>query len=96
MITDQVQFLQEQADAILREASRDTMLHSVACNFVKRPGQVYHLYEKTDGQLYFSMLSPEVNTTTVTKMIQVKIILYKTYFSMVKSTSYFFELKNLV
>lgn len=33
-------------------------MDQIACNFLKRPGQVYHLYYKLDHR-YFSMLSPE-------------------------------------
>ncbi|XP_060518878.1 uncharacterized protein C1orf50 homolog [Cylas formicarius] len=29
------------------------------CNFVQRPGNTYHLYQKDSGQTYFSMLSPQ-------------------------------------
>ena len=36
------------------------MLHHAACNLVKKPGQVYYLYERESGQKYFSLLSPEV------------------------------------
>ncbi|CAG9771904.1 unnamed protein product [Ceutorhynchus assimilis] len=39
--------------------SKDTNLHLAACNFLKKPGQVYHLYERPCGQKYFSMLSPQ-------------------------------------
>ncbi|XP_066139456.1 uncharacterized protein C1orf50 homolog isoform X2 [Euwallacea fornicatus] len=38
---------------------RDSVLHMAACNFVKKPGHIYHLYEKSCGQKYFSMLSHE-------------------------------------
>lgn len=41
------------------EAQRNTDLHHVACNFVKVPGNIYHLYERESGQRYFGMLSPE-------------------------------------
>ena len=33
----------------------------MACNFVKRPGHTYHLYKKSSGELFFSMLSKEVS-----------------------------------
>ena len=36
-------------------------MHEVACNFVKRPGHTYHLYKKSTGELFFSMLSKEVS-----------------------------------
>merc|ERR1712087_715757 len=30
-----------------------------ACNLVKRPGTMYYLYERTSGQQYLSILSPQ-------------------------------------
>lgn len=50
---------------VLQEAKRDAMLHHAACNLVKKPGQVYYLYERPSGQKYFSLLSPEVSIETV-------------------------------
>lgn len=44
---------------VFNETNLNIDLHSVACNFVKKPGKVYHLYEKPTGQKYFGMLSPE-------------------------------------
>lgn len=61
VIAEQIRFLQKQTESILLEAARNAKLHHVACNFVKQPGHVYHLYQRESGQLYFSMLSPEVN-----------------------------------
>ncbi|XP_076179973.1 uncharacterized protein C1orf50 homolog [Ptiloglossa arizonensis] len=59
IIVEQIKFLQDKAKMILLEADWNIKLHHVACNFVKQPGHVYHLYERETGQLYFSMLSPE-------------------------------------
>ncbi|KAH3884409.1 hypothetical protein DPMN_008387 [Dreissena polymorpha] len=47
------------AKKVLEEARRDAMLHHAACNLVKKPGQVYYLYERQSGQKYFSILSPQ-------------------------------------
>jgi len=52
--------LQAQAMDILKESGLNQELHSAACNFTKKPGQIYHLYQRASGQNYFSMLSPEV------------------------------------
>jgi len=60
MIAEQVHFLQQQAHKVLQEAKENLKLHHAACNFRKIPGHVYHLYERSSGQWYFSMLSPEV------------------------------------
>lgn len=57
-IATQIRFLQQQAREVLEQAKRDAQLHHAACNFQKRPGHIYHLYEKPNGQTYFSMLSP--------------------------------------
>ena len=40
---------------------RDKQLHEVPCNFVKRPGHSYHLYKKSSGELFFSMISKEAS-----------------------------------
>ncbi|PSN53872.1 Uncharacterized protein C0J52_02422 [Blattella germanica] len=58
-IAEQIHYLQQQAQRVLLEAKQSTDLNHAACNFQKRPGQIYHLYERSSGQRYFSMLSPE-------------------------------------
>lgn len=59
VIAEQVRFLQEQARKVLKEAKDNADLHHVACNMVKKPGNLYHLYRRPSGQRYFSVLSPE-------------------------------------
>ena len=59
VIVDQIRMLQEQARGILDRAQRDADLHRAECAFLRRPGQLYHLWERADGALYFSMLSPD-------------------------------------
>lgn len=59
VIAEQIRFLQEQAKKVLQEAKRDHDLHHAACNMVKKPGQIYHLYERQSGQKYMSLLSPQ-------------------------------------
>lgn len=61
VIVNQIRYLKKQAENILIEADWNMKLHHVPCNFVKHPGHVYHLYQKETGQLYLSMISPEVN-----------------------------------
>ena len=58
-IVDQIRALQEQARDILERAERDTALHRAECAFQRRPGKRYHLWEREDGSLYFSMLGPD-------------------------------------
>lgn len=59
VVVDQIRGLQEQARTLLEQARRDVDLHRARCNFSRRPGKVYHLYRRAEGELYFSMLAPE-------------------------------------
>ncbi|XP_068598607.1 uncharacterized protein C1orf50 homolog [Brachionichthys hirsutus] len=59
VIADQIRYLQEQAKKVLEEAKRDADLHHAACNIVKKPGNVYYLYQRPSGQKYFSIISPK-------------------------------------
>ena len=45
---------------MLEEAKEDAILHHASCNFKKIPGKMYHLYRRSDGTSYFSMISPQV------------------------------------
>lgn len=58
VIAKQIRMLQDEARKVLEEAQQDMQLHQAACNFKRQPGKIYHLYRKSDGSLYFSMLSP--------------------------------------
>ncbi|XP_073459479.1 uncharacterized protein C1orf50 homolog isoform X1 [Aquarana catesbeiana] len=59
VIAEQIRVLQEQARRALEDAKRDADLHHAACNVVKKPGNIYYLYERESGQRYFSILSPK-------------------------------------
>ncbi|XP_072465810.1 uncharacterized protein C1orf50 homolog [Notamacropus eugenii] len=59
VIADQIRHLQTQAKKVLEEAQRDAELHHVACNVVKKPGNIYYLYQRNNGQQYFSIISPQ-------------------------------------
>ncbi|XP_057286759.1 uncharacterized protein C1orf50 homolog [Pezoporus wallicus] len=59
IIAEQIRCLQEQARKVLDEANRDADLHHVACNLVKKPGNIYYMYRRESGQRYFSILSPK-------------------------------------
>lgn len=61
IIQQQILHLQEEARRVIEEAEEDMRLHSAACGFTKRPGQVYHLYLRgpSDSDVYFSLLSPD-------------------------------------
>lgn len=58
VIASQIRHLQDEARRILDEAELAARLHRAHCNFVKRPGHVYHFYRRSDGDTYLSMLSP--------------------------------------
>lgn len=59
VIAEQIQHLQDQARKVLEDARRDADLHHVACNMVKKPGNIYYLYQRESGQQYFSIISPQ-------------------------------------
>lgn len=59
VIAEQIQHLQDQARKVLEDARRDADLHHVACNMVKKPGNIYYLYQRESGQKYFSIISPQ-------------------------------------
>lgn len=59
LIAEQIRRLQDQARSMLERAQRDAELHRARCSFEKKPGGVYHLYRKDDGERWFSLLAPE-------------------------------------
>jgi hypothetical protein len=59
VIVEQMKELQERARAIIEQASRDVDLIHAECRFHRVPGRIYHLYERRDGQMFFSMLGPD-------------------------------------
>ena len=59
VIAEQIGRLQEQARVLLEKAQRDAELHRAQCRFEKKPGGEYHLYRRTDGELWFSRLAPD-------------------------------------
>ncbi|XP_069171491.1 uncharacterized protein C1orf50 homolog isoform X2 [Procambarus clarkii] len=59
VIAEQVRFLQEQARKVLQEAKENADLHHIPCNFVKKPGNIYHIYRRQSGQKYFSIINPK-------------------------------------
>jgi len=58
VIADQIKLLQDEARKILDTAQQDQVLNRAACNFKRIPGTTYHLYQKDNDKLYFSILSP--------------------------------------
>ncbi|MEY6431099.1 DUF2452 domain-containing protein [Thioalkalicoccus limnaeus] len=58
VIADQIRALQSEARKVIDEAREEQALTQAECQFQRRPGQVYHLYRRTDGRTFFSLLSP--------------------------------------
>jgi hypothetical protein len=58
VIADQIKALQAEARKALDEARDEQALTRAQCAFKRIPGKLYHLYTKSDGSTYFSMLSP--------------------------------------
>ncbi len=59
VIAEQIHHLQAAAREVMEATQKAQILHRARCNFKRIPGKIYHLYEKTDGELLFSMLSSE-------------------------------------
>ncbi|MCH9682245.1 MAG: DUF2452 domain-containing protein [Deltaproteobacteria bacterium] len=59
VIAEQIRTLQEQARRIMTEARDNASLHRASCQFQKRVGHTYHLYERPNGTSYLSMLGPD-------------------------------------
>ncbi len=59
VIVEQMKALQERAREIIEQASRDVDLIHCECRFHRVPGRIYHLFEKSNGHRYFSMVGPD-------------------------------------
>lgn len=59
IIAEQMKSLQAEARKILEQAQQDQQLNHARCAFTRVPGRIYHLYRRPDGELEFSMLSPQ-------------------------------------
>ena len=59
VILEQIRKLQQQAADLLESVRSSQDLHRVACNFVKKVGHTYHLYERKNGERVLSLLSLE-------------------------------------
>lgn len=58
VIAEQIRFLQEKARELLEKARVDAELHRAKCNFEKKAGGIYHVYEEVDGSRWFSLFGP--------------------------------------
>lgn len=57
-IAEQMRALKERARVVLEAASESLAIHRARCSFQKKPGHVYHLYERADGDRWLSMIAP--------------------------------------
>ncbi|WP_354005730.1 DUF2452 domain-containing protein [Desulfofustis limnaeus] len=57
LLAEQREALQEQARQILLQIEQSRELHRVPCAFRKIPGHAYHLYRRSDGGTFFSMIA---------------------------------------
>ncbi len=58
VIAEQIRRLQEEAQRVLDRTKQNLELHRARCSFVRKPGGVYHLYQRPDGERWFSMIGP--------------------------------------
>ena len=59
LLAEQIQSLQSKAEQLIAEAKKNIDLHSIPCSVLKRAGIIYHLYERENGKLFMSIISPE-------------------------------------
>ena len=57
-IAKQIRALQEEARSVLEKTKKSLDLHRAECRFTRRPGHVYHLYQKGE-RLSWSMIGPD-------------------------------------
>ena len=58
LLAEQIRALQEKARELLEKARVDAALHRAKCNFEKKPGAIYHVYEEPGGGRWFSLFGP--------------------------------------
>ena len=58
VIAEQMRALREQAERVLEDAQASATLHRAEARFARHVGKVYHLYERSAGERYWSLLSP--------------------------------------
>lgn len=55
----QMENIKNEINEIVNESIQTDALNEIKCNFKKKPGNTYYLYQKPNGTLFFSILSPE-------------------------------------
>lgn len=59
VIVEQIKHLQKEARKIIMESQKNFDLHLASCQFIKRTGHTYHLYDRGQNDKYFSLISPQ-------------------------------------
>ncbi|KAF0986258.1 hypothetical protein HZS_3846 [Henneguya salminicola] len=59
LISEQIKFLQHQAEKIYHDYRLTMTLNSSQCNLVKIPGNIYHVYKRLDHTTFMSIISPD-------------------------------------
>jgi len=59
LLAEQIRSLQEKARVLLEKAHVDAQLHRAKCNFEKKPGGIYHVYEDAEGSRWISLFGPD-------------------------------------
>ena len=44
---------------LIEEAQLNAQLHTIPCSILKRPGQIYHVFQRKDGTTFMSIISPQ-------------------------------------
>ena len=60
MLARQLVFIKQEMQEIINDSLVSTELEKVSCKFKKIPGNTYYLYQKIEGDMFFSMLEPEI------------------------------------
>lgn len=56
----QMLFIKEEINDIIQESMINNELDKISCKFKKIPGNYYYLYQKKEGDKFFSMLEPNI------------------------------------
>ena len=63
ILMNQLAYLKTEFESVIRDSIESEELETVSCNFKKKPGHTYYLYQNAENGLFFSILSPtEWNT----------------------------------
>ena len=58
LLAENIEQLKEKANDLIQTSFTNKILHEAMCNFSKVMGQVYHFYERENGELYCSLIGP--------------------------------------